>query len=430
MDVLWFVSETGRPWQRREPSAGAGSAPGLTVTASADQTMLGFGGCFNELGWTALGRLSAEERTAVLADLFGEDGCRFSFCRMPIGASDFALEWYSLAEHPEDYAMERFSIGRDRGCLIPYIREAMRFRPDLRLFASPWSPPVWMKVRRVYNGSSLRPEPAVREAYALYLARTVEAFRAEGVPLVQVHPQNEPIADQKFPSCLWTGAEMRDFIRDHLGPLFERRRVPAEIWLGTLNCEDYVEWFLTPLADEGCRRFVKGLGVQWWAKRVVQRVRRAFPDLPMVQTENECGDGSNAWDHAHHVFGLMWQYLVNGACGYVYWNMVLPEGGESTWGMPQNSMVTVTEGGRAVRNPEYWLMRHLAAHVPPGSVRLETEGLWAGNALAFRRPDGRVVLVLENPLSEPRRLAVEGESPVFGLTLELPPRSFHTVVVG
>lgn len=116
----------------------AGTAANLTVTAETFQTLEGFGGCFNELGFVALGHLPEEERAGLMHELFHPEGeQRFSICRLPIGASDYALEWYSLNETDGDYAMEHFSIERDRQMLIPYIKEALQLNPDLKLFASP-----------------------------------------------------------------------------------------------------------------------------------------------------------------------------------------------------------------------------------------------------------------------------------------------------
>ena len=111
-------------------------------------------------------------------------------------------------------------------------------QPELRLIASPWSPPTWMKQPRVYNNGVLRWEPEILEAYALYLLRFVQAYQAEGLPVQQLHVQNEPNSDQKFPSCVWTGAKMRDFIRDFLGPRFREAGADCEIWAGTIESPD------------------------------------------------------------------------------------------------------------------------------------------------------------------------------------------------
>jgi glucosylceramidase len=394
-----------------------------------DQLWEGFGGCFNELGWVALSTLRAIDRERVIQALFDRaDGCRFNLCRLPIGASDYALEWYSCNETDGDLGMEHFSIDRDRRFLIPYIRMALRHEPKMKLFASPWSPPTWMKHPRAYNSGKLITKPEVQEAYALYFARFVQAYRREGITIHQVHVQNEPVADQKFPSCLWTGAELRDFIRNHLGPMFTKQRVRAEIWLGTLNTDDYNGYTLTALSDPLARQYIAGVGYQWAGKGAVLRTHTSWPETRIMQTENECGDGLNSWEHARHVFGLFQHYISCGANAYVYWNMVLQPGGISTWGWKQNAMITVDPERRTfVFNPEFYVMKHFSHFIDKNAVRLGLTGEWSGNAVAFMNPDESRVLVLQNPFRESRRVVLEDGSKL--LTLNLQPESFNTLVL-
>src|SRR5690625_3864829 len=190
----------------------------LSIGDQSYQTVGHFGGCFNELGFQALSHLSKKEQEQYFFDLFHPDGeQKFTMCRLPIGASDYALEWYSLNEHDGDYEMEHFSIERDQKYLIPYIKKALKMNPDLKLFASPWSPPTWMKSPKAYNFGTLRWEKRVLEAYALYFVKFIQAYEKEGIKIDQIHVQNEVVADQKFPSCVWTGEQLREFIAKYLG---------------------------------------------------------------------------------------------------------------------------------------------------------------------------------------------------------------------
>lgn len=322
----------------------------LTLTGRRCQTIDGFGGCFNELGWRTLSRLPEQERQEILRNLFAPEESHFTYCRLPIGASDYAESWYSLNETEGDYAMEHFTIERDKHCLIPYIQSAMAYSGKLTLFASPWSPPIWMKNPRAYNfGTLIWTEENLR-AYALYFKKFVEAYTAEGIAIDQVHIQNEPISDQKFPSCLWTGEQLRDFIRDYIGPLFREAGLSTEIWLGTINApydnyghmpawhtSNYNKMVNPVLSDHAARDYISGVGFQWGGKHAIQQTHTAYPDMKLAQTENECGDGRNGWDYAEYTFSLIWHFLHNGAGAYTYWNMVLDEGGVSTWGWRQNS---------------------------------------------------------------------------------------------
>lgn len=438
----WISSTRTSYWTEKQVSASEAGEANLTITPEKFQSVEGFGGCFNELGFVALGYLTEEERSKVLHSLFHPDGeHKFSICRLPIGASDYALEWYSLNETDGDLSMEHFSIDRDRRYLIPYIKEALKLNPDLKLFASPWSPPTWMKSPRTYNYGTLRFEKGILEAYALYFVKFVEAYRQEGITIHQVHVQNEVAADQKFPSCVWTGEQLREFIRDYLGPAFEKQGLDTEIWLGTINApdpwqelikkttSDYDVFANTVLSDPEAYKYVKGVGYQWAGKYAIQRTSQSYPELRYMQTENECGDGNNTWDYAKYVFNLYQHYFNNGVNGYIYWNMVLEPKGRSTWGWEQNAMITIDSGAnRAIFNPEYYVMKHFAHFVSPGSTRIGLKGPWTGNALAFEKPDGEKVVVIANPFADSRvlRLSTGASIQVF----ELEPGSFHTIVIG
>ncbi len=407
----------------------------LVLCDSVEQRFEGWGGCFNELGWQALNRLDEAERNAVLDDLFLPNRLGLIRCRVPIGASDYALDWYSCDETPGDLELKHFSIERDRRMLIPYIREALRRQPDLKLFASPWSPPTWMKSPPVYNYGSLSRDPSVRDAYARYLLSFVRAYQTEGLPLDQLHVQNEPVSTQKFPSCVMTGVELRDFIRDHLGPVFERADRPAAIWLGTLNGPEtdnrwswtqYGHYAALVLHDPRARRHIAGIGYQWAGKNAVQKTRWAWPDLPLMQTENECGNGANDWAFAWYLCEQILHYLLNDAVAYVWWNMALEPGGESTWGWKQNALVTCDPSTRrAIWNPDSVVLRHFATALRPGSRRIVTTGSWTPLTVAAQHDDGMCSVVVRNPFPEAATLRLGLESDVFAV--DLPADSLSTI---
>ena len=143
----------------------------LNILSERAQNVWGFGGCFNELGWDALNRTSTEQRDIILDEFFGQAGCAFNYGRVPIGANDFSLEWYSCDEVRDDTSLAHFNIERDKRHTIPFIREAQKRQPELFVFASPWSPPTWMKTKPVYNFGTLRMEPEILDAYARYFLR-------------------------------------------------------------------------------------------------------------------------------------------------------------------------------------------------------------------------------------------------------------------
>lgn len=411
----------------------------LELNGESYQTIDGFGGCFNELGYIALKKISNDKKEEVFRNLFDPEECNFTYCRLPIGANDYAESWYSLNETKGDYEMKNFSIERDKECLIPYIKEAEKYSGELNLFASPWSPPTWMKFPEVYNFGTLIWEEKNLKAYAIYFKKFIEEYQKEGIKINQVHIQNEPIADQKFPSCVWSGKQLRDFIKEYIGPLFEENKLDAEIWLGTLNSpyDDYGDenWQFgqynnfanTVLSDKDAKRYINGVGYQWGGKHALLQTRIAYPEMKLIQTENECGEGKNSWEYAEYVFNLMWTYFINGVSAYTYWNMVLEEEGISTWGWKQNSLITVTKDDDVKYNPEYYLMRHFSKYIKQGATMKGLKGDFAGNALAFENPDGSVVLELLNPFDELQEVtfSVNGEDYSFNIQ----PHSFNTLVV-
>lgn len=442
---LWISTTADRPWAAESPGPDAPKADlaELVVTDVADQAIEGFGGCFNELGMIALAKLPASERERALDALFDPGQSGFTLFRLPMGASDYATRWYSYDEHEGDFALEKFSIDPDRRWLLPYVKAAQARQGDMRFFASPWSPPTWMKSPAVCNFGRLRMEDRVLRAYAGYFAKYLRAYRAEGIEVGQVHIQNEPFADQKFPSCLWSADQFLVFIRDYLGPLFEAEGIGAEIWFGTLNgpeamkflpdgrivLDPYHEYVEKVLLDPGARRYIRGVGYQWAGRQNVGLTHESFPELRLMQTENECGDGRNSWEYAFYVFDLIRHYLAQGAGAYVYWNMVLERGGASSWGWRQNSMLTVApDGGGVEFNPEYHVMRHFARFVANGARRLETRGVWSSSSVAFRNPDGSLAVIAANFQGEERVLTVR-ESGKAAAALTLRPRSINSIAL-
>jgi glucosylceramidase len=404
-DVTWIVTTQDAHWVPQPPVA---LAP-LTVTSMAEfpsvilrpdntaQTMDGFGVCFNELGYTALSRLTESDRADIFAEMFAprdatvSPGANFTICRMPLGANDFSTDWYSYDEVEGDFALEHFSIDHDRSTLVPFITAALEQQPDLRLWASPWSPPTWMKTNKHYAGAKPFPgtsvvngigddqlgaegtdmvnlAPEYLEAYARYFGRFIEAYRGEGIRIEMVMPQNEFNSAQVFPSATWTPDGLAAFLRV-LGP--EMERLGVDVFFGTLERPD-PQLLKAVLADPAAAQWLSGVGFQWAGKGAIAEIRRYAPDLKLYQSEQECGDGRNDWRFARYTWTLMKHFIGNGASAYEYWNLALDEGGVSRWGWAQNSLVVVDPDTTTFRyTHEFYLMKHLSAYVQPGAARIE-----------------------------------------------------------
>ncbi len=455
--VEWVVTTQDAAWQIQPRSA----TVALTMTSMNDmpsvfvqldqrrQTVDGIGVCFNELGWVALGLLEPDERDGILRELFAPGvGAGFTLCRMPVGANDFSTDWYSYDETPGDLALDDFSIDHDRATLVPFIRAAQAHQPDLRLWASPWSPPTWMKTNGHYAGSRPWPGSDVDNglaagqvghegtdmfrlddehlaAYARYFAKFIEAYRETGIDIEMVMPQNEFNSAQVFPSCTWTPQGLARFVAV-LGPAMAELGV--QVFLGTQERPD-PDLTLRVLADPDAGKWLSGAGFQWAGKGAIAAVHREAPALRLYQTEQECGDGKNDWRFARHTWSLMRHYFTNGAEGYQYWNLALQEGGISRWGWAQNSLVVVDPETRAFRyTHEYALMKHLAHFLQPGAVRVETLSYQGyEQLLAFANPDGSVVVIVQNDLAEPMPVRIGIGRDVIDETL--PADSFSTFVV-
>ena len=455
--VRWISTTETRPWKQERDSLDV-----ITPKDIADyhvvlqpnrqfQVIEGFGGCFHELGWLALQRLDANLREDVLNELFAMGtGADFNFCRIPIGANDYARNWYSHAEVPGDFSMSAFNIARDRELLIPFIKAARRRRGNMKLWASPWSPPTWMKTNGHYAqaqpfasfpDNGLKADQVVGEgedgfiqkeayfkAYALYFRRFVEAYQALGLPITAVVPQNEFNSAQVFPSCCWSPEGLARFI-PYLGK--EMQAAGVDVWFGTLErSDDSLFEKVNGMPDVA--PFITGIAAQWAGRGAVPFIHHAHPQLKVIQSEQECGTGTNDWRFARYTWSMMKDFLHAGASIYDYWNLVTPLGGLSTWGWPQNSLISVDpRSGTFTYNPDYYVLKHLSHFVHPGARRIGTSSISGyDNLLAFQNPDGKLVVIIQNELGRPMpvHLAMGGfNGPTY--RADLPADSFNTIAI-
>ena len=452
--VALVATTEASPWQTQEVFHPTFSWEMLNLNVDPERidagarTMQGFGACFNELGWTSLSALSAQDRDAVVRELFHPtEGARFTYCRMPIGTNDFATSAYSYDETDGDFGLKDFTSEHDRKTLIPFIHAAQRYQPGLRLWASPWTPPSWMKRNHFYAEAPGTPamgfkdngiradqigregedmflqEPRYFEAYARYFGRFLDAYRQEGIRVGMVMPQNEFNSAQNFPSCTWTAEGLARFL-ERLGP--EMRRRDVEIYFGTLE-RGNVKLLETVMAQRVAAQYVRGVGVQWAGKNALPALSREYPALSILQSEQECGDGRNAWSYASYCWQLMKLYFRNGVSGYMYWNIALDGTAKSTWGWPQNSLVTVDTTKKTFRyNHDFYLLKHLTHFVDVGASCVDVKGT-CDDALAFRNPDGGVVVIMRNETARPQLVQVDCGRRV--VTVRLPGDSVATLTL-
>lgn len=449
--ITWISSTPSAQWQTNNFTA---DQKGQQQSESAihiypeqtQQQVDGFGGCFNELGWEALKVLPEAEKAQIIQSFFDTiDGCKFNICRMPIGASDFAVDWYSHNEVADDFEMKHFSIDRDKKRMIPYINFAKKYNPELKIWASPWCPPSWMKTNNHYacrpapvndlteegRGKEkdampvetlFRMEDKYLSAYALYFSKFVDAYKNQGIDIYAVHVQNEPNSCQNFPSCIWKPSSLATFIGDYLGPQFAKDGIESEIWLGTIE-RPQIERIDRIVQHPEANKYIAGIGFQWGGKGAIPDAHKKYPDYKLMQTETECGNGDNDWAAAENTFSLMKHYFNNGANSYMYWNMILNETGKSQWGWKQNSMVTIDSQTKEVSyNPEFYLMKHFSRFIEPGSVKVVSSD---ENCLAFKGPDSIIVIYYNQGGATEKQFVIDD----LNLEVTLAEKSFNTFIV-
>jgi glucosylceramidase len=436
------TSGAGAYWQTGTLTAMSGGQATVTVNAATThQDWIGFGGTFNEMGWDALSELSAADRDRAIRLLFSaSEGANFAWGRIPIGASDYAMDRYTLNETAGDTAMTNFSIARDRMRLIPYVKAALAVKSNIRFWGSPWTPPTWMKNPAQFDGTDAGPsgqaatytafmktDAQTLTALALYFARWVEEYEREGIPIDSVHPQNEPGYATRYPSCRWDAGLLGTFVGQYLAPTFASRNLDTEIWFGTLSNNDATIYGgniggLMSAAADAC----VGVGLQW--NTMPHTSELAARGFLVMQTEHRCGNypfsvpGTPAFnpdrppnDHAYAVesWGYIRDWLKAGVNSYSAWNMVLDTVGKNLdaqrpW--PQNALLVVDRAAnRLIETPTYYVFRHLSYFVDPGATRIEATG---GDALAFENPDGRLVAVVYNSATQAAaiRVAIGGST--------------------
>ena len=409
------TSAAGGYWKTSTWTDGTGTAT-VTVNASKTyQTWDGFGGAFNELGWSYLTSKALQDQALQL--LFGTEGCHFAWGRIPIGASDYAIDRYTLNENSGDTEMSKFSIDRDKQKLIPYIKAAQAVRSDIRFWASPWTPPTWMKSSpyqspgnpvNAFDGGSMKSDEATLKAHALYFVKFIKAYAEQGIKIDYVAPQNEPNYSQNYPSAIWSPSTFTTFFGKYLGPALASETPTTQLMLGTMsNNGSSADAAVANavLSDPTAKGYAKVMGVQWGMSDAdqVTTLQSKGAGIPIWLSEHKCGGNPgqnvaaapNDLGYAKDSWGYIRDAMKRGLTAYNAWNMVLDKGGkgiDNTRVWAQNALLVV-DGGQIVQTPAYYVFRHFSQYVVPQAKRIDATG---GDAVAFKNPDGSLVAVMYN----------------------------------
>ena len=401
------------------------------------QTIEGFGGAFTEAAAVTLAKLPAKKQEELLRAYFDRSsGHGYSLCRTHINSCDFSLGNYAYCEKDGDFELSTFSIARDQEALLPMIQRAQEISGSgFKLFASPWSPPAWMKTNGEMNrGGKLKPE--CREAWANYYVRYIREYEKAGVPIWGLTVQNEPGATQTWDSCVYSGHEERDFVRDHLGPALRAAGLgDCKVVIWDHNRENIYPHVRPIYDDPEASKYVWGAGFHWYAGDVfesIQRVHDAWPDKKLLFTEGcqEGGPHHGSWMAAERYGQSIIQDLNHWAVGWVDWNMILDErGGPNHVSNYCHAPVLVDTGRLEIMyQPSFFYLGHFSRFIHPGAQRtLCASGHDEIEAAAFLNPDGKMVVVVLNRSETPLDFFLKSGRGVLEMTS--PRRSIQTVVI-
>lgn len=392
------------------------------------QTFHGIGAALTDASAETFFKLPAAEQQAFLKAHFDKkDGLGYTVARTNINSCDFSSGSYTYVKD-NDVALSSFDIAPDRKYKIPFIKQAMAAAGGkLDLFASPWSPPAWMKTNNdMLHGGKLKPD--MHAAWAAYYPKFIKAYEAEGIPVWGISIQNEPMATQIWESCLYTAEEERDFLKNHLGPVMHKEGLKdKKIIVWDHNRDLIYQRAQTYFNDAEAAKYIWGIGFHWyedWSGGTpmydnLRRVHEAFPDKHIFFTEGcaESFDSTryNAWVLGEEYGRSMINDFNNGMVGFTDWNILLDEkGGPNHVGNFCFAPVHAdTRTGKLIYTNAYYYIGHFSKYIQPGAKRvIASASRSALLTTAFRNPDGKLVVVVMNQTGKqlPYSLWINGKA--------------------
>ncbi|RKP48883.1 glucosylceramidase [Cohnella endophytica] len=373
------------------------------------QRIIGFGGAITEASAVTAAKLSDKISKEIIDAYFDkENGIGYSIVRTHINSCDFSEGNYTYVKDG-DAALESFDISHDKEAIIPYIQQAKQTAgEEFVLYASPWSPPPWMKTNgEMNNGGKLKPE--YRDAWARYYLKFIEAYEAEGLPIWGLTVQNEAKAVQIWDSCIYTAEEERDFVRDHLGPVLHgANRSDIRLMIWDHNKERVYDRANTAFNDPEASKYIWGIGFHWYSGdhfEALTATHDKFPDKQLVFTEG-CHEGGvqlGSWKsgerYAHDIIGN----LNNWMSAWTDWNIVLDEiGGPNHVGNYCDApIIADTTKDSLTYQSSYYYIGHFSKYIRPDAVRVGSSKFTDKlETTAFKNTDGTLALVVLNRTDE------------------------------
>ncbi|RYY08035.1 MAG: glucosylceramidase [Sphingobacteriaceae bacterium] len=368
------------------------------------QSIDGFGFALTGGSAQLIVKMSPDKRTALLKELFttNQKNIGISYLRVTIGASDlneFVFSYDDVPAGETDLNLSKFDLGPDKKDVVPVLKEILAINPNLKILASSWSPPTWMKTTHDTRGGSLMPE--YFDVYAKYLVKYIQAMKAQGINIDAITVQNEPLHPGNNPSMLMLAPDQATFIKTNLGPAFKAANLTTKIIIYDHNA-DKPEYPISILNDAEAKKYVDGSAFHLYAGKIeaLSTVHDAHPDKALYFTEQWMGaPGNFKRDVADHITKLTIGATRNWSRNVIEWNLAAdPKSNPHTdRGGCDRCMGGITIDQDSVkRNPAYYVVAHAAKFVRPGSIRIASNLITGLPNVAFKTPDHKIVLIVIN----------------------------------
>ena len=367
------------------------------------QTVDGFGYTLTQASAFVINQMGTSQRTTLLNELFGnsETSISISYLRIAIGASDLSSSVYSyddIASGTTDVPLANFSLANDLTDVIPLLKQILAINPSIKILATPWSAPLWMKTNTNSVGGSLL--PAYYDVYANYFVKYIQAMKAQGITIDAITPQNEPLNPQNNPSMSMSSTEQRDFIKNNLGPAFANASLATKIIVYDHNL-DVTSYSLDILNDATARSFVDGSAFHLYGGLIsnMSIIHNAYPQKNVYFTEQwTSATGSFSGDLRWHLKNVVIGSMQNWSKVALDWNLANDASyGPYTSGGCNTCLGALTiSGNNVTRNVAYYIIAHASKFIPAGSVRIASSNPGNVQTACFLRPDGKKVLLVVN----------------------------------
>lgn len=377
---------------------------GTTIEVDASQlfqTVDGFGYTLTGGSVQVINQLSTAKKQELLNDLFSSSGIGISYLRISIGASDLNSEVFTYDDLPSgqtDANLSQFSLTKDQA-VVQMLKDILAINPNIKILATPWTAPVWMKDNGNSIGGSLKPE--YYSVYAKYFVKYIQAMQAEGIKIDAITPQNEPLHPGNNPSMYMTAGDQATFIKAHLGPAFQAANINTKIIAYDHNC-DNPAYPLAVLNDPAANPFVDGSAFHLYAGDIsaLGTVHNLFPNKNVYFTEQwTSSTGNFSGDLDWHVKNVIIGSMRNWSRNALEWNVANDAsfGPHTPGGCTQcKGAVTITGAAGYDKNVAYYIIAHASKFVPTNSQRIASTQVDNLSTVAFKTPQGKTVLIVQN----------------------------------